>query len=1076
MQNVKEEFLGVLEGYHNYENYDQFDHLFMTGEDDIHHHHPRDRVPPVNNTHHTINDQHVTTSTSTNNNCPVSDPRARVRALYEARKARMHARRDKLDKSPSNLPSSQSSKWQGVQYSYPHPDDEHQHRMQTTPAESDQEQIFHDYEDRNNNTPTKSPKEHTAVGLQDQSSCSGSDPPYVNVLSTISEENSLSSKNSSGKNANSSNSFESEPEIPAVPPRRPLIPKNRYKEYLSEKTVPKPGWHDLGEYVTLKAPNQSMISFSDTNIGPAPSMLKPDMLTQSLGASMFSIGGHEMSNFKKEHDTSKDSLHSVRYAKSNVISELYTSQKREKSNLDVSCISSISNTSSTDGTLSRLSDSGTIDYPLHSTVLGASMHSPAMPVSLCETDEDSLMNRTDDTLETIDTFDGDCGKAPHDARTTVSEPSTVLHHASRFTVFKPPKAFDDSYIKSKNIAVANGKFLKNQMPAPRQSKTSVTISKESQIPQLCSEHGLHLNYGGPCFFEDSFDALGSSGESELDFSSVNFNSESGSKLSSKRSSLASKRSSLASRISSKQSSVIHHNSVADTDCDSSYLSECVDDTHFTNDFSEAENYTALYDSRRARMKILRRQTGRGNIKRHRKPVGLSESDLIHDMSERHLSLQATRSSMPDIYNLSPTSSFSSNDLKQPKVIPSHHLDSSLHDSTLKSHEEFGYSSYDDESDSCSNSISHNDTVVSGYGRLNYIPDDIEDSRSEPRPVSLCTSTTGTTTTDESPESNGGMTVPVNSPNITDSGGSSSRPTTDAYDYVEVPINIPKVAKLLRNKLSLQQQQQQPAHHHYNINEHQQHGPSCHQSRSMQSIIPPDDHTMSRQLYAPSCSGSQQSSGRSNTAHSDPSLNTQHYTHHRQPEVTLNTKSFPQHHSKHRHPEQSLNTQFHSHHRQPDRTVNTQPLTQHHPHHRPDTVLNTQPHHPQHREIDPRPTKRYPRSQDSGFATHESERSRRNVASRTANPRAHSYDALQGEQPLVHSCQAHSSSSNNRHREGGHIAISNPEGFTRTVVQHSAVARNMNKDRKRALAKKLKQFNNNFHGSKGHPQIKTLGHF
>ena len=49
------------------------------------------------------------------------------------------------------------------------------------------------------------------------------------------------------------------------------------------------------------------------------------------------------------------------------------------------------------------------------------------------------------------------------------------------------------------------------------------------------------------------------------------------------------------------------------------------------------------------------------------------------------------------------------------------------------------------------------------------------------------------TSNDSPESNHSLQVPVNSPNVTDSGGSSSRQNTDAYDYVEVP--IPKVANI-----------------------------------------------------------------------------------------------------------------------------------------------------------------------------------------------------------------------------------------------------------------------------------------
>ena len=45
-----------------------------------------------------------------------------------------------------------------------------------------------------------------------------------------------------------------------------------------------------------------------------------------------------------------------------------------------------------------------------------------------------------------------------------------------------------------------------------------------------------------------------------------------------------------------------------------------------------------------------------------------------------------------------------------------------------------------------------------------------------------------------------MVVPVNSPNVTDSGGSSSRQaTTD--DYVDVPADLPKMANMLKQRLA-----------------------------------------------------------------------------------------------------------------------------------------------------------------------------------------------------------------------------------------------------------------------------------
>jgi len=63
-----------------------------------------------------------------------------------------------------------------------------------------------------------------------------------------------------------------------------------------------------------------------------------------------------------------------------------------------------------------------------------------------------------------------------------------------------------------------------------------------------------------------------------------------------------------------------------------------------------------------------------------------------------------------------------------------------------------------------------------------------------------------------------------------------------------------------------------------------------------------------------------------------------------------------------------------------------------------------------------------------------------------------------------------------HHQGQHFTFSDEAGVKRTVVQHSAVARNLEPDRKKALVKKLKQFNNNFYKSTGNLNIQTLAHF
>ena len=967
MHCAKEEFLGILEGYSKYDgpvlHTDHGPHQgYMPNSTE---NHSIERVPYHG--HHSqalCNDLHR--QEHYNQESSGSYRKARVKALYEERKARLHAKRERLESQTS---ASRSHYWDNPQqYVQSHEQPDHRHINNEwnngdseplhTPdisycSESDKESFLQTEDLKNNNTPTKSSRD-TGNYYEYPDTSQDIEPLYVNMLSTITEENSSSSKNSSSNQGASSRSFESETEPPQIPPRCPAIPKERYAKYISDKRTPPPPWVELGEYVMLKDPNQSMVSFSEneSNMAPPPSLLQPNT-TNAFGGSMFSLLGHQSALIKKDCDNSTNTKESpVRYAKSDVISELYTSQNRDKSLLDISLISNISSTSNT---LSAphphgLSDTTLGINPMHSTMIDAQPHSPVLPISLSETDEDSLINRTDDTFESIDTLEGDI--YPHDQRTTVSEPSHLVHRAPHVSFTSPVRSKDDHCDVQIDLS-CNFKTPNNPIPRPH-----CVSPKQTQIPQLCKEHGLHLNYGGPCIFEDSFDLLDNSDGSEIDFDSVNFNSENGSKIDSKRSSLASKISSQRSSIVSKRSSVMHPNSAVDTDCDSSYLSECVDDTHFTSDFSE--NYTAVYDSHKARMRMLRRQTGQRNIKQPKQAIGLSESDLFHDITSRHLSLQANRSSPPNIQGLSPTSSNSSadlDDLLQPDSPP-------LLDCTLTSYR--GGSSYKESDD---NSV--NQTIIS----------------CDQRPVSLCSgaSLTTCTTTDESPESNGGMSVPVNSPNITDSGGSSSKPTTDTYDYVDVPIDSHKVAKLLKKKLD-------------------SHGPLMgHHSKSVQSI--PSTFSMGKKEYAPSISGSHKSyHSQAKTAYSDPVLLDRAYQYPQQPQKTT----------------------------------------------------------------------RYPRSQDSGFATHESNH----------KPRAYSMDPVHSphlpadkpvqpvysEQVLAHSCHAHSQS------RRGHIAISDNQGVTRNVVQHSAVARNLNKDRKKALAKKLKQFNSNFYGGSNNTQIRTLGHF
>ena len=232
---------------------------------------------------------------------------------------------------------------------------------------------------------------------------------------------------------------------------------------------------------------------------------------------------------------------------------------------------------------------------------------------------------------------------------------------------------------------ASQRHTKHKQP---QSKTVNERSNSTSKKQhLCKEHGLHPTMGGPCIFQtdDSFD-----------------------------------------------NKMPHFDHFTETDCDSSYLSEHVDDVSF----SGTEDCVVTYDAPTARMKLLRRQTGQTQLKNIRCPIGLSESDLLFETTQKHMSMEATRASLPDLSILSTV----------------------VEDSTIVASPKRSRYSSDKHSDS---TFSANNTLV------NVEP------------------FTGPTA-DESPESNMTLPVPMNSPMnspMTDST-SSSRPTTDNYDYAE----------------------------------------------------------------------------------------------------------------------------------------------------------------------------------------------------------------------------------------------------------------------------------------------------
>ena len=368
---------------------------------------------------------------------------------------------------------------------------------------------------------------------------------------------------------------------------------------------------------------------------------------------------------------------SPKFASSDAISELYTS----KVLTDISTISSARNMTlreqvssanlpgAMDGALHS-----TFNYPLHST-MNYPLHS------------------------TINFFDE--GNSKMTPKSPVSQTTAVIRSKSRSSTraqFSLPR--ESSGVRLNNLIEPP----QTQLPTRQYSAADFKTPTKKPQATLCKEHGLHPTFGGPCIFQTD-DAL-----TTLDSSSSLEDEEAG------------------------------RRPYLDTDCDSSYLSECVDDVTF----SQGEDYTATYDARTARMRMLKRQTGQTELQRDeedlRYPIGLSESDLNLDITRKHLSLEATRASLPDLSGLSTLAS-------------EEESESTLHASSRRP------------GDSTDDILSQNETLVS--------------VTSDHRPLSVAT-------TDDSPESAASLQVPVNSPNITDSGGSSSRPTTDTYDYVELP--------------------------------------------------------------------------------------------------------------------------------------------------------------------------------------------------------------------------------------------------------------------------------------------------
>ncbi|KAK2169095.1 hypothetical protein LSH36_12g11012 [Paralvinella palmiformis] len=395
----------------------------------------------------------------------------------------------------------------------------------------------------------------------------------------------------------------------------------------------------------------------------------------------------------------------------------------------------------------------TFNYPLHST-LNYPLHSTFSMTS------DSLSK----DILTRDSID---------ATTTVSEPVTSASHRKScqhddVPLFSLPRQTLDDSCVDYDAFVSKMSAKSGHLQEEFSPSNYKTQSKKPQV-QLCKEHGIHPTFDGSCIFQNGDTLTVNSSDDEVG------QDENGN----------------TPKVTSN---------IRETDCDSSYLSECLDDHQSSIDVDE---YAAMYDTTVSCLKILKRQTGQVELKDVKERVGLSESDLHCDTTRRSTSMEATCASLPDNDELSAL---------EASMLEEDRSESTLHASSLlKGHPEV---------------IHEIDTIVGDETLVSI----------DQRPVSLSTN-------EDSPESNTAMPVPVNSPNITDSGGSSSRQNTDNYDYMEMQ---PQQVDANSDKISL------PGSHttHSSTSVH------SHRAKSSQSHY---SHHSSRshKLYTQSCRVPQQ---------------------------------------------------------------------------------------------------------------------------------------------------------------------------------------------------------------------------
>ncbi len=555
----------------------------------------------------------------------LSAARARVRALYDAKKQRLAARRSAAGLTDKVAPTSGAAPYPGVDPSAPYP----------------QPAFLADYEED---------KENIAVNAL---------PPRLKARSSARTLAKTAPSGSSQhvprhhkRHAGSSNYINIiNSNTKLLTPIKEEVRKNIHDvcsqgSSVASSVISSPVISDIeGEYVMLKPPSDDLCG-NYMNISPdAPfqSIREPcDMNTTSLwintcdGLRKPAVEGENvdsprtMNNILTCLSPIRDGS-PVKYATSDAISELYTSPQ-SKSLKDISQISRISHTSvheQVSGINMNVSGGAfhsTFNYPLHST-LRYPLH------STLNGDLDLPGDITVKSCDEAETGDRET-QVPIDARTTVSEPSDVIR--SRSLSPRSPSALESqhaqrhlesSYLDKFQPVNNNNQGEPFKLPRPPAPRQRVKKTPQTQVPMLCKEHGLHPNFGGPCIFQTD-DSFTLTDDSDLETDS-----------------------------NKKRRS----RTITETDCDSSYLSECMEtESHGGHD---SEELTATYDSKNGRMKMLRRQTGQTALqdKSHlRAPIGLSESDFLEqssmmshfDVTRKHLSLVTSRASLPDLSALS----------------------------------------------------------------------------------------------------------------------------------------------------------------------------------------------------------------------------------------------------------------------------------------------------------------------------------------------------------------------------------------------------------------------------------------